>query len=332
MNTNVSYLFNEIMKMCRLLVNYDKSYFNAPANAEEINRCQTAFNIQLPAELAQMYMISNGFQIIGNTAKIYCLHEIGCKYPDVPTDYVVFGEMVGDGEKICFNEKTGEIAVIFNKRIFRYSIVGFLEYCIDQCRDGIYMSHIDVEACNVLDKEICETIRKVSALKSVSIGDMADKLLEYSDDAKESIMFSFPVTIRSAMYSCLEVGKREQFVNYLKKTNPIKADNFIRGLKRRAINNIFNRERSLLDDGNAAYSWKISQIRGIYNFNDEGMKYVNASIPCIYDSYDRVIMDSFVNRANCRVIFERKIDIDYLYDVYDNVQYAGNVNNIKLGL
>lgn len=330
MNTKENYLFSEIQKICRILSDYDNSRFNAPASSDDINRCQNKFNLQLPAALATLYMASNGFQILGNSAKIYNLDKIGCRFADIPDDYIAFGEMVGDGEKICFHEKTGAIAVIFNGKIFRYSINGFLEYCIDQCKDGLFMSNVDIESCKSLDRNIYESIRKISSIKSVTIGDMTDKLLKYNDEQKESIMFSLPITLRSAMFSCLDEGQRLQFVDSMRKRNSINADNFIRGLKRRTINNFFNRERALLDDGNCTYSWNLGQIREIYNFNDDGMKYGNASIPCIYDSYERVVMDSFVNRANSRILFERKISINYLYDVYDNVQYAGNMNNIKL--
>ncbi len=52
-------------------------------------------------------MVANGFQVFGRTAKIYNLHEVGIKFNDVPGEYVIFGELTGDGEKYVFMKNMG---------------------------------------------------------------------------------------------------------------------------------------------------------------------------------------------------------------------------------
>ena len=45
---------------------------------------------------------------------------------------------------------------------------------------------------------------------------------------------------------------------------------------------------------------------------------------------ENIIKEASFNRIGERKLFDKKIGITYLYDVYTNVRYAGNMNNIKL--
>lgn len=329
-NMNTVLLFNEIKKMCELLFKYDRSSFNAPTTTADINSFQSINKLELPDELKDIYQVANGFQVLGRTAKIYNLHEVGIKLNDIPDEYVVFGELTGDGEKICFHEKTGEIVTVYNGKIFEYSIIGFLEYCVDQCLDGFFMSKVDIAACLELRANTLEAIQKIYSLKSITIGALADKFTQSSNDEKEAFMHDLPIIIRAAVFGALDEIQCMEFMNYLKIRNNFKADNFVRGMKRRAIDNFFNRERQALDEGKASFPWNVKQMREIYNFNDEGMCYQNAGVVNVYDSFENIIQEASFNRIGERKLFDKKIGITYLYDVYTNVRYAGNMNNIKL--
>lgn len=323
-------LFNEIRRMCRLLSKYDKSSFNSAANDDEMSCLEQTASFKIPEELKEIYRIADGFQILGRTARIYSLSNVGCKLKDIPDEYVVFGELTGDGEKICFHEKTGEIVTVYNGKIFEYSIIGFLEYCVDQCLDGFFMSKVDIAACLELRANTLEAIQKIYSLKSITIGALADKFTQSSNDEKEAFMHDLPIIIRAAVFGALDEIQCMEFMNYLKTRNNFKADNFVRGMKRRAIDNFFNRERQALDEGKASFPWNVKQMREIYNFNDEGMCYQNAGVVNTYDSFENIIKEVFFNRIGERKLFDKKIGITYLYDVYTYVKYAGNVNNIKL--
>lgn len=102
----------------------------------------------LPPELLSIYQEVNGFQVLGRTAMIYSLEEVGLIFPDIPKEYVVFDEIAGDDEKLCFYEKTGEIVTVYKGEIFNYSIVGLLEYCIDQCKESSFMAKVDINSCS----------------------------------------------------------------------------------------------------------------------------------------------------------------------------------------
>ena len=70
-------LFNEIRRMCRLLSKYDKSTFNSAANDDEMSRLEQTASFKIPEELKEIYRIADGFQILGRTAHIYSLSNVG---------------------------------------------------------------------------------------------------------------------------------------------------------------------------------------------------------------------------------------------------------------
>lgn len=323
-------LFNEIRRMCRLLSKYDKSSFNSAANDDEMSRLEQTASFKIPEELKEIYRMADGFQILGRTACIYSLSDMGCKIKDIPEEYVVFGEIVGDGEKLCFHENTGEIVTIHGGRVFRYSVRGLLEYCVDQCMDGFFMSKVDMAACLDLRADILKTIQKIYNLKSVTIGELADKFVQASNADKEVIMYDLPIIIRAAIFGSLENALCVEFLNYMKNKDEVMADNLIRGMRRRAIDNFFNRERKFLDDSNASFPWNVKQMREIYNFDDKGMCYQNAGMANAYDPMGNIVKEFSSNRTGARKLLDKKIEITYMYDVYTNVRYAGNMNNIKL--
>lgn len=323
-------LFNEVRKMCGLIASYDKSWFNTPASESEIASFQQNNNVQLPERLLKLYQESNGFQILGRTAKIYMLKNVGTLFRDVPKEYVVFGEIVGDGEKLCFHEKTGEIVTAYSGKVFDYSIDGFLEYCIDQCKDGFFMVKPDINACSSLNADTVSDIRKLYSLKSVTVRELAERFIGYDDKQRETYMYELPIMIRAAVFSFLPHELCNDFIRYLRSIDGIKADNFIRGMKRRSIDNYFNREKKALDDGTCTFPWNVQQIKEIYNFNNEGMSYLNAGIVNVYDQAGNIVKEGFTNRSGEKSYFDKKMGISYIYDVYKENQYLGNVNNIKL--
>ncbi|WP_303798461.1 SMI1/KNR4 family protein [Ruminococcus flavefaciens] len=326
----IEHYYEEIKKMCGLLVKYDKSYFNAPAITAEIDSFQASNSLTLPDELVELYKCANGFQVLGRTATVYKLSEVGIKVKGIPKDYVVFGEIVGDGELLCFHVATREIVTVYNNKVSAYSVIGLLEYCIDQCKDGFFMAKPDISPFLALDTDILDSIRKIYGLKSVMIRDLAKAFAEAEEEPREKFMFDLPIIIRAAVFSFIEPRLCSEFVDHLRRKDPVKADNFIRGMKRRAIDNYFNRERKNLDEGGASFHWNVQQMREIYNFDDKGMSYMNAGIVYAYDRAGNIVDDVLSTRSGGKVLYKNKIGIDYKFDVYNNNQYLGNVNNIKL--
>ena len=146
--------FNELKDACFALNKYDKSVFNRGTGIDLIEKWEKDNRTMIPEELKNLLIQSDGFQILGRTAKVYSLSEIGYSCSGVPDKYVVFGELVGDGEKLCFHESTGEIVSVYNGDIKSYSIIAFFEYCLDQCLDGLFMSDADYSGLNDYIKNV----------------------------------------------------------------------------------------------------------------------------------------------------------------------------------
>ena len=71
-------------------------------------------------------------------------------------------------------------------------------------------------------------------------------------------------------------------------------------------------------------------MREIYNFNSEGMSYMNAGIVNVYDHAGNILKDVNTNTSREKLYFDRKMCISYVYDVYKENQFLGNANNTKL--
>ena len=141
------------------------------------------------------------------------------------------------------------------------------------------------------------------------------------------MMFDLPIIIRAAIFGSLENAMCVEFLNYLKNKDEVIADNLIRGMRRRAIDNFFNRERQALDEGKMSFPWNVNQMKEIYNFNDEGMCYQNAGAVYAYDSAENKVIEFVVNRSGRKKIIEKKIGIAYLSN---NTNCVGDMNNIKM--
>ena len=72
------------------------------------------------------------------------------------------------------------------------------------------------------------------------------------------MMFDLPIIIRAAIFGSLENAMCVEFLNYLKNKDEVIADNLIRGMRRRAIDNFFNRERQALDEGKMSFPWNVN--------------------------------------------------------------------------
>ena len=319
--------FNDLKDACYALKKYDKSVFNKGAEIETIEKWEKDNHAVIPAELKNLLVQSDGFQILGRTAKVYSLAETGYSYPGVPEKYVAFGEIVGDSEMLCFHESTGEIVSVYNGEIKVYSINAFMEYCFDQCLDGIFMSDTDVSGLN--DK-IKGAISGYRSILSSSMNNVIMSFAQASIPERAKRLFDFPVLIRTIVFGAFENSECTELVNYIGSCDKMKADNLIRGLRRRAIDNYFNRERKLLDDGKATYSWNVKQLKELYNFDDEGMSYQNAGEVKKYDAAGNPALVSVKSRNGNLNMINKKIDIGYINDIRINIKLTGNMNNIMV--
>lgn len=231
-----------------------------------------------------------------------------------------------DTNKDGFHEKTGELVTIKDRVVYKYSAEAFLEYCIDQGHDGLFMSGAGSSEQN-LSENVRNKLNNYNMMLSSNINNIIVSFKNQDMIDKEKTLFRLPVLIRTILFNAMSNDECMEIVEYITSQNNYKADNLLRGMKRRAIDNYFNRERKLLDDGKSTYPWNFKQMREIYNFDDEGMSYQNAGIVLAYDSAENKVLEYVENHSGRKKIIEKKIGIAYLSN---SINCVGDMNNIRM--
>ena len=109
---NLTEEIKEIIRLCTELEDEygeDSSCFNPPANDEEIKAWETEKGIILPEFFKEWLLFSDGSRILDGLANIYGLKNIDVSFPGVSDEFVVIGDIIGDGELLCFTKSDGHI-------------------------------------------------------------------------------------------------------------------------------------------------------------------------------------------------------------------------------
>lgn len=124
----------EIVEVCQKQTSkYGKNayHFNPPASEEEINLWETKNDMTLPESYKDWLRFSNGSEILNWFITVYKLDMIGEYDKYVSDDLKVMGEIIGDGEFLCFSIKTKNITSVDHGKIHEYgSFKDFLRYYI----------------------------------------------------------------------------------------------------------------------------------------------------------------------------------------------------------
>lgn len=111
-NNNLTEIIKEVLSVCdELSSEYgeDASWFLPPASENEIIEWESERKVKIPESYKEWLLFSNGSQILNNTAQFYGLKQIGIYDEYIHEDYIVMGELIGDGELLCFSKTTGKI-------------------------------------------------------------------------------------------------------------------------------------------------------------------------------------------------------------------------------
>ena len=112
--------FDEIVKLCEEKVEeYGEraSYFMEPATEEEIMKWEEESNVKMPEDYKEWLKLTESCQICSTIATLI-FPQI--KQPDfLPDDYVLIGNVVGDGEVLCFSKSTGKYLTYFEGKVNR---------------------------------------------------------------------------------------------------------------------------------------------------------------------------------------------------------------------
>lgn len=112
--------FDEIVKLCEEAIpEYGEkaSYFMEPATEEEIFAWEKATNIRIPESYKLWLNLTKNCQIRQTLAEFYFP---SIEQPEfVPKDYVMIGNIIGDGEIVCFSKNDGKFIRYFEGKVKR---------------------------------------------------------------------------------------------------------------------------------------------------------------------------------------------------------------------
>lgn len=92
-----------------------RTYFNEPVSEEKMTRWEEENGVKIPESYKEWLRFTEKCMIDGTTANFWGPDEFNSDY--VPEDLVVIGEMVGDGEMVCFSKESGEFVGYFENKI-----------------------------------------------------------------------------------------------------------------------------------------------------------------------------------------------------------------------
>lgn len=119
---------DEIVRIARAAMNsyaYEAKLltfeFNPPATNDDITKLEKALNAELDAEYKDFLEFSNGAVLCYNSAVFYDIDTILSvsaqeKEKFFPEDYIILGEIIGDGEMLCYTKKNREYVSLFEGR------------------------------------------------------------------------------------------------------------------------------------------------------------------------------------------------------------------------
>ncbi|MBE5875525.1 MAG: SMI1/KNR4 family protein [Lachnospiraceae bacterium] len=113
-NNSLKAEIEEILKLCKESEEEygDKaSYFNEPVSEQEMTEWEEANGVKIPESYKEWLRFTGKCEIVSNTATFWGPKEFNSDY--VPEDLVVIGEMIGDGEMVCFSKESGEFVRFF---------------------------------------------------------------------------------------------------------------------------------------------------------------------------------------------------------------------------
>ena len=111
-------IFDEMKEFCKEdMENYGErsTYFKEPATEEEILQWEKTTNIKMPESYKMWLKLTRRCQIDSTLAQFYFPDTEQPRY--VPEGYVMIGNVVGDGEIVCFSIKEGTVVTYFEGKI-----------------------------------------------------------------------------------------------------------------------------------------------------------------------------------------------------------------------
>lgn len=183
----------ELHELCKRMeeMELDESEFGPPASEEEILDWERLNGISIPESYKEWLRFSNGSVVMGNAAMFFGLNGIEITNKYIPDELVVIGELVGDGELLCFSKKSGKIVKLLEgRRDEEDSILGVINWLIRLAKDAL------AEDENTQQSNESRGLSKEATAKLLAIFEAKKKSPEGLTDEQERLV----AKIKSEMY------------------------------------------------------------------------------------------------------------------------------------
>ncbi len=108
MNEQVKNAYEKIKMLCEKLDNADYSEFSNAATMEELDLWQKENGVVLPENYKEWLLLSKYSYIAGGVLELFMPSKNGYYGQLVPEEFIVVGNVIGDGERLCFDVNMGE--------------------------------------------------------------------------------------------------------------------------------------------------------------------------------------------------------------------------------
>ena len=154
-------IFDEIVELCEKAIpeyGENASYFLEPASEEEISEWEQQTNISIPETYKLWLKLTRCCQIRSSLAEFFFPDTEQLEY--VPEDYVIIGNIIGDGELVCFSKSTKKFIRYFEGRDNgRFEdFIGILEEIKSLLKD-------ELPKLNLTEEKIQEMMKKLEEIR-----------------------------------------------------------------------------------------------------------------------------------------------------------------------
>lgn len=107
-NNSLTEEIKEIVRLCQEL-GHDNFNFYPPETEEAIEEWEQKNGILIPESYKDWLRFSGYSEIMNELAHFYGVGDMIANYEYLPDDLVYIGDLIGDGEMLCFSKTTGKI-------------------------------------------------------------------------------------------------------------------------------------------------------------------------------------------------------------------------------
>ncbi len=156
-------LTKEITKIVELCKKLEPEYlngtakFNAPVSEGELSKWENDNSIMIPESCKDWLRFSNGSDILNGLMISYSLSDFVTECDDIPKDLVVIGNIIGDGEFICFSKETNKIILEDHGNLDEYNCLNdILNRVVQMMQENCGLSASSISILEMMAKKARE--------------------------------------------------------------------------------------------------------------------------------------------------------------------------------